>query len=122
VWVSETVPAETPAVLHLAPSRGRTSSPSSVRWRLGTEIERCARSGRTQGQRWLKELHAYVEALPANDRRLTLLACGGTTSAVEDFVAVDGQPLTGRFDPCAWLDRYLRWSGRGTTSGLHAQR
>ena len=111
VWVEEAVPEAVPVVPLLAPSRGRTSSPASVRHRLALEIARCWRSGRTQGQQWLREVHAYVEGLPSNDRRLTLLACGCTTGTVEDFVAVDGQPLGGRFDPSAWLDRYLRWSG-----------
>jgi hypothetical protein len=95
----------------VAPSRGRTTSAASARHRLARAIAQCGGSGRLQGQRWLAELLAFVEALPSNDRRLTLLACGRTPGAVEEFVAVDGQPLSAVFDPSAWLDRYLWWSG-----------
>jgi hypothetical protein len=97
-----------------APSRGRTTSPASARHRLAVAIAQCSGSGRLQGQRWLAELLAYIEALPSNDRRLTLLACGRTPGAVEEFVVVDGQPLSVLFDPSAWLDRYLWWSGCAT--------
>jgi hypothetical protein len=97
----------------ISPSRGRTTSPATARHRLAGAIAQCGGSGRLQGQRWLAEVHAYVQALPCNDRRLTMLACG-TPGAVEEFVAVDGQPLSASFDPSAWLDRYLWWSGCGS--------
>jgi hypothetical protein len=113
VWVNDSsaAVADTP----WAPSRGRMMASASARHRLASAIALSMRSGPVQGQQWLAVLLDYVEGLPANDRRLTLMACGRTPRGVEEFVRVDGQPLTGRFDPSAWLDRYLRWSGCGPT-------